>query len=44
MKEKKVSIVIPVYNVEKYLQSCIDSLIFQTYLNLEIILVDDAST
>ena len=44
MEEKKVSIVIPVYNVEKYLQSCIDSLIFQTYLNLEIILVDDAST
>ena len=43
-KKKKVSIVIPVYNVEKYLQSCIDSIISQTYLNLEIILVDDAST
>ena len=44
METKKVSIVVPVYNVEKYLQSCIDSLVSQTYLNLEIILVDDAST
>ena len=44
MKEKKVSIIVPVYNVEKYLQICIDSLVSQSYLNLEIILVDDAST
>ena len=44
METKKVSIVVPVYNVEKYLQYCIDSLVSQTYLNLEIILVDDAST
>ena len=38
---KKVSIVIPVYNVEKYIRECLDSIINQTYKNLEIILVDD---
>lgn len=40
---KKVSIVIPVYNVEKYIRECLDSIINQTYKNLEIILVDDES-
>ncbi len=39
-----VSIVVPVYNVEKYLRQCIDSLIAQTYKDMEIILVDDGST
>ena len=39
-----VSIVIPVYNVEKYLDKCIDSLVTQTYKEIEIILVDDGST
>ena len=41
--EQKVSIVVPVYNVEKYLKRCVDSLIEQSYSNLEILLVDDGS-
>ena len=38
-----ISVIIPVYNVEKYLKKCIDSVINQTYTNLEIILVSDTS-
>lgn len=41
---KLVSIIIPVYNVEKYLNKCIDSVIEQSYKELDIILVDDGST
>ena len=44
MKNVKVSIVIPVYNAESYLTDCIDSIINQSYQNIEIILVDDGST
>lgn len=39
-----VSVIVPVYNVEKYLHECIDSIIAQTYKNIEILLIDDGST
>lgn len=39
-----VSVIVPVYNVEKYIEQCVSSLCKQTYENLEIILVDDGST
>ncbi|MEH6538380.1 MAG: glycosyltransferase [Psychroserpens sp.] len=41
--EPKISIIVPVYNVEKYLHRCIDSIINQSYKNLEIILINDGS-
>lgn len=44
MKQPLISIIAPVYNVEKYLQRCIDSIINQDYKNIEIIIVDDGST
>ena len=40
---KKVSIIIPIYNVEQYLEKCLNSVIHQTYKNLEIICVNDCS-
>ena len=40
----KISIIVPVYNKEKYLCQCIDSILGQTYSNLDVVLVDDGST
>ena len=39
----KISVIIPVYNIASYLQRCLDSVISQTYKNLEIIVVNDGS-
>ena len=39
----KVSIVVPVYNVEKYIRKCVDSMLNQTMKEIEIILVDDGT-
>ena len=43
-KDALISIIVPIYNVAQYLPRCLDSLLHQTYSNLEIILVDDGST
>lgn len=43
MSEPLISVIVPVYKVEPYLRKCVDSIIAQTYTNLEIILVDDGS-
>ena len=39
-----ISVIVPVYNVEPYLRKCLDSIVYQTYKNLEILVVDDGST
>ena len=43
-KQELLSVIVPIYNVEAYLSRCLDSIINQTYRNLEIICVDDGST
>ena len=44
MEKYKISVIVTVYNVEQYLDDCIQSILNQTYTNLEIILVNDGST
>ncbi|WHZ31957.1 glycosyltransferase [Desemzia incerta] len=44
MHQPLVSVIVPVYNVENYIEECLDSIIEQTYSNLEIIVIDDGST
>jgi glycosyltransferase involved in cell wall biosynthesis len=43
LEEPLISIIVPIYKVEKYLRFCVDSLLSQSYKSLEIILVDDGS-
>ena len=43
MEEELITVVVPIYRVEKYLVKCIDSIIEQSYKNIELILVDDGS-
>ena len=42
--EPLISVIVPVYNIEKYVQNCIESILVQSYKNLEVILVDDGTT
>lgn len=44
VENELISVLVPLYNVAPYLSTCIDSIINQTYSNLEILLVDDGST
>ena len=39
-----ISVIVPVYNVQKYLKKCVESILNQSYSNLEVILIDDGST
>lgn len=44
MKQPKISVIVPVYNVEKYLRRCVDSILAQTFSDFELLLIDDGST
>ena len=43
MQEELISVIVPIYNSEKYLEECLDSIVRQTYRNLEILLINDGS-
>ena len=40
----KISVIVPVYNTEKYLRRCVDSILAQTFTDFELLLIDDGST
>ena len=42
--QEKISIIVPVYNVENYLERCVESILKQTYTNFELLLINDGST
>ena len=44
MMEEKISVIVPVYNVEAYLERCVESILKQTYTNFELLLINDGST
>lgn len=44
MNASKISVIVPVYNTEKYLRRCVDSILAQTYTDFELLLIDDGST
>ena len=44
MKAQNISVIVPVYNIAKYLPKCIESIINQTYKAIEILLINDGST
>ena len=44
MKKPRISVIVSVYNTEKYVEKCIESILGQTYSNLELILIEDCST
>lgn len=44
MNNPKISVIVPVYNVEKYLRRCVDSILAQTFTEFEVLLIDDGST
>lgn len=44
LQNNLISIIVPIYNVENYIEKCISSIVNQTYTNIEILLIDDGST
>lgn len=44
MSNPKISVIVPIYNTEKYLHRCVDSILSQTFTDFELLLIDDGST